>query len=105
MLSRARQKVGSAVVQFQQADLFQRQPVQQLVDQRFYRSRYDAAKVMERFTETLRQEVNLEQLGSQLLQVVEETMQPARLSLWLAPTIPPAQFDQAEDKLRSTPEV
>ena len=89
------------------AALFQplRHRVQQLVDQRFYRSRYDAAKVMERFTETLRQEVNLEQLGSQLLQVVEETMQPARLSLWLAPTIPPAQFDQAEDKLRSTPEV
>jgi hypothetical protein len=89
------------------AALFQplRHRVQQLVDQRFYRRRYDVVKVMERFTETLRQEVNLEQLGSQLLQVVEETMQPARLSLWLAPTTPPAQSDQAEDKLRSTPEI
>jgi hypothetical protein len=69
------------------AALFQplRQRVQQLVDRRFYRSKYDAAKVVTRFSETLRQEVNLDQLREQLLTVVQETLQPAQLSLWLRP--------------------
>lgn len=67
------------------AALFQplRRWVQQLVDRRFYRSKYDAALVVTRFGETLHQEVNLEQLRGQLLAVVQETVQPASLSLWL----------------------
>ncbi len=67
------------------AALFQplRQRVQQLVDRRFYRSKYDAAQVVARFSETLRQEVNLDQVCEQLLTVVQETVQPTHLSLWL----------------------
>jgi hypothetical protein len=69
------------------AALFQplRQRVQQLVDRRFYRSKYDAAQVVTRFSEALRQEVNLDQLREQLLTVVQETLQPTHLSLWLRP--------------------
>ena len=69
------------------AALFQplRQRVQQQVDQRFYRRKYDAAQVVAGFGETLRQEVNLEQLCAQLLTVVQETVEPTSLSLWLRP--------------------
>ena len=61
------------------AALFQplRQRVQQLVDRRFYRSKYDAARVVARFSETLRQEMNLDQLCEQLVTVVQETVQPS----------------------------
>jgi hypothetical protein len=67
------------------AALFQplRGRVQQLVDRRFYRSKYDASKVVAGFSDTLRQEVHLEQLYEHLLAVVQETVQPAYLSLWL----------------------
>jgi hypothetical protein len=69
------------------AALFQplRIRVQQLVDQRFYRSKYDATQVIGHFSETLRQEVDLEQLCMELLEVVQETIQPTHLSLWLRP--------------------
>jgi hypothetical protein len=69
------------------AALFQplRQRLQQLVDRRFYRTKYDAAQVMAGFGETLRQEVNLEQLCGKLLTVVQEAVQPTTLALWLRP--------------------
>jgi hypothetical protein len=67
------------------AALFQplRQRVQQLVDRRFYRRKYDATQVVTRFSTTLRNEVDLDQLCEQLLALVQETMQPAHLSLWI----------------------
>ena len=70
------------------AALFQplRLRVKRLVDRRFYRSKYDAAAVVAHFGETLRQEVNLERLREDLLAVIEETVQPAHLSLWLRST-------------------
>ena len=76
--------VGSTLIV---AALFQplRHRIQQLIDRRFYRSKYDAAKIVAAFSSTLRQEVDLDQLRDQLLAVVQETMQPASLSLWIRP--------------------
>jgi hypothetical protein len=67
------------------AALFQplRHRIQNTIDRRFYRRKHDAARTLEAFTVNLRNEVDLNTLKERLVTVVQETMQPTHISLWL----------------------
>jgi hypothetical protein len=59
--------------------------VQNAIDRRFFRSKYDAQKVMNRFAQVARSETDLDNLSSELLTVLYETFQPQSVGLWTAP--------------------
>jgi hypothetical protein len=62
-----------------------RRRVQQVVERRFNRRRHDAGQIIEAFGARLRDQVDLDALRTELLVVVDQTMQPTRASLWLRP--------------------
>jgi hypothetical protein len=60
-----------------------RRRIQQVIDRRFFRRRYDAASALDRFSQNLRSQVEMPAIQQELADVVSETIQPTSLSLWL----------------------
>jgi hypothetical protein len=62
-----------------------RRKIQKFIDKRFYRTKYDARKTLEAFGARVRDEADLQKLSEALVEVVDETMKPSHISLWLRP--------------------
>ena len=74
-----------------------RERVQAAIDRRMYRRKYNAERTVEAFSAAVRDEVDLEQLSDHLLRVVQDTMQPLTVSLWMRPA--PKNKRRAADTL------
>lgn len=73
-----------------------RRRIQTLIDRRFYRRKYDTQLVLSAFARTISDEISLDALGCEMERVIEETMQPANLSLWLRdPNLPTKEIVNA----------
>jgi hypothetical protein len=88
-----RSTIAVAISTLAFAALFQpaRDRFQAIIDRRFNRRKYDAEQTIVAFSSRLREEVNLDSLADDLLNVVDETMEPSHVSLWLRPTTEAAE--------------
>ena len=73
-----------------------RRRVQNLIDRRFFRQKYDAAQVLAQFATVARDEVEMEKLAAALVHTIETTVQPEAVSVWLKPTPNPRRNSYAE---------
>jgi hypothetical protein len=64
-----------------------RNRIQDVIDRRLYRKKYDSQKVLQKFGEKVRDETDLDKLAGSLIEVVNETMQPTSMTVWLKPTV------------------
>jgi hypothetical protein len=77
-----------------------RKRIQDFIDRRFYRRKYDAEQALAQFAATARDEVALDKLSLALLDVVEETVQPQKVIMWLKPTNHSPSQAMEQDALR-----
>jgi hypothetical protein len=86
------------------AALFQpaRRRIQQAVDRRFNRRKYNTAQTIQTFSTRLRDQLDLDTLSAELVAVVDQTMEPTRVSVWLRPS-PPGSLGTAGSEARPTP--